>query len=362
MDGDGRKKRKRKIKKSKKKSKKTGKKTEKSGVLSGKNPLGHVLVKKKGKPVHGKYGQYITTPDSKRTLKPKTSVSSAPGYAKNYTREEKAYDRELKLKKEIKEYERLLKEEEAVTKSMEENVADPDVLERILKEEAEKYGPKAPPPSKIPVYKGKQKESKESKDDDDEYDENKDYEDPDESSYYYDPPSKIPILKKGTGKEDGLYDSEIWRAMKIFPDFVGVISRDEILKMLPWMKNKRRLGFIVNRDPHTKGGSHWFSVYVDARPEGTHTLEVYDSFGRVTPSDIKDDLKLLVDSLKPPTLLKFKENHVVNQANSSSTCGYMASRFLIDRMRNVSFCDATHYSSIAESEKDAKKLPEFKYI
>ena len=74
------------------------------------------------------------------------------------------------------------------------------------------------------------------------------------------------IAKFGSGREeDGLYNDEIEKIMSRFPDFHGVIMRDEIKNLLPHIKPHSRVAFIINTDPHTKPGQHWDAVYIDAR-------------------------------------------------------------------------------------------------
>ncbi len=177
----------------------------------------------------------------------------------------------------------------------------------------------------------------------------------------------------GSGNHDkGLYDDQIEKMMKMYqPEFHGVISRDEIKTLLPKIVPHSRLGFIINLDTSDKSGSHWCAVYIDARSNGSQSVEWFDSFGRVCPPDIAKDLKLIVDMLRPNTLLKFKHNSVVMQLDSTSNCGYFCIRFLIDRFRNVSFADSTGFNDtfkVYERERNEyeiermKKLPKFNYI
>ena len=58
------------------------------------------------------------------------------------------------------------------------------------------------------------------------------------------------------------------------------------------------------------------------------------------PFDVLEDLKLVEKCLKPSTILKLKENRVIQQSDSSN-CGRFACKFLIDRFRNKTFAEAT---------------------
>lgn len=74
----------------------------------------------------------------------------------------------------------------------------------------------------------------------------------------------------------------------------------------------------------------------------SNSIEWYDSF-RPIPKDILEDCKLILKCLKPNTVLKLKENRVIQQSDKSANCGYFCARFLIDRVRNKSFSEATGY-------------------
>jgi len=180
--------------------------------------------------------------------------------------------------------------------------------------------------------------------------------------------------RSGSGKSsEGLYDDEINKIMSHFKDYKGTIMRDEIKKLLPSIKPQSRVAFVINTDPHDKPGMHWDAIYIDARngPESSNSLEWYDSFAQPMPPDIREDCKLILKILKPETILKLKENAVVQQSDNTENCGYFACRFLIDRFRGQSFAAATGYDdkmkhyAIEKNEKEIERLkhmPPFNYI
>lgn len=161
--------------------------------------------------------------------------------------------------------------------------------------------------------------------------------------------------------------------MSKFKDFKGCIMRDEIKTLLPDIKPQSRLAFIINNQDSSKPGQHWSAVYIDARPgpESSNSVEWYDSFARPMPEDIKKDVKLILQCLKPDTILKLKENRVIHQADESSNCGFFSCKFLIDRFRNKSFSEATGFDDkikinhINKNENEIERLknsPPFSYI
>ena len=177
----------------------------------------------------------------------------------------------------------------------------------------------------------------------------------------------------GSTQERGLYNDQIDRIMSRFKDFKGCIMHNEIKKLLPDIQPHSRVAFVINTDPSNKEGQHWQAVYIDARdgPESSNSIEWFDSFARPIPKDTLEDLKLVIKCLKPVTILKLKENKVVQQSDKSSNCGYFCMRFLIDRFRNQSFASATGYDDrikinhINKDEKEIERLknmPPFNYV
>lgn len=159
----------------------------------------------------------------------------------------------------------------------------------------------------------------------------------------------------GNSKYTGLYDNEINEVMKRYPEYKGTIMLDEVNKILPEVTPNSRGGFIINLGKSDTCGYHWTAVYYDARPEGTHTIEYFNSFGKPMPELLQKEIKGLVAHLKPTTYLKLKENKIVEQGDTNN-CGYFAMNFLINRFRGKPFKDVTGYSEIEKSEKNIEKL------
>ena len=178
---------------------------------------------------------------------------------------------------------------------------------------------------------------------------------------------------KSPSFDNGLYDDQIDEVMDKFKDYRGSIIRDQIKSLLPDIKPQSRVAFIINTDPQDKPGVHWNSIYIDARngPESSNSIEWYDSFGRPMPADIREDCKLILKILRPETILKLKENSVVQQSDNSSNCGFFCIRFLIDRFRGKSFAESTGFDErqkinmINKNETEIEKMKHtkpFSYI
>jgi len=176
-------------------------------------------------------------------------------------------------------------------------------------------------------------------------------------------------LQKGSGKnKDGLTDRQIKRVMKPYPEFIGVVARDEISHLKPKLSKHRPSAFIFNTDPSTKEGNHWIAVYIDLKH--SKSVEYFDSFGTPPDMDVITDITNLVKSLKPKHMLKFKYNLVTHQNNSSSNCGYFAMNFIIQRLKGQLFSEVTGYDTLTKNkskkyEKQIERLKKqkpFKYI
>jgi len=61
--------------------------------------------------------------------------------------------------------------------------------------------------------------------------------------------------------------------------------------------------------------------------------------------------------------LKLKTNTVRDQRANSTTCGWFATHFILDRARGKSYAEASHFKGIDAAEASLKPLQaEFKYL
>ncbi len=191
------------------------------------------------------------------------------------------------------------------------------------------------------------------------------------------PPKQGGILayfwqKKGNGRieeqidEVGLYSDQIISCMKEYLDdgFIGVVAADELEDLIKPSLKFDKFGFVMNKDPSDKPGSHWVAVYVDTVDDCA--VEYYDSFAEDPDPLFLSQIKKLIDSHDLDIYLKFKINRVKEQAENSPLCGFHAMRFLIDRFKGKDFKECSGYSNVRQSEKQAgqmmKKFDRFGYI
>lgn len=148
-----------------------------------------------------------------------------------------------------------------------------------------------------------------------------------------------PMAQAGVGEagDGGTADFELEQMMDKDPNFLGVISADEI----PKLPLKKKLSFIINTDPRSKPGEHWTCCRIDATFD--KSICFYDPFGEDPPSLFMKDIKSYVDEMKLPYMLKMKINQVKNQDVNTDTCGFHCVRFLEAMNRGESFAKATGY-------------------
>ena len=160
--------------------------------------------------------------------------------------------------------------------------------------------------------------------------------------------------KKGEGnvEKDGLWDDQIEDYMKQFAKdgWKGVYSVNE-LNEIPVSK---KMSFIMNLSPDYKKGTHWVAVYIDAKKD--MSVDYFDSFGRDPNEETLKGIKEIVDKIHSNVYLKLKINKIVDQRANSSTCGYHAMNFLLNRYKGIPFKDCSGYSNVEKGEKDAHKL------
>lgn len=106
----------------------------------------------------------------------------------------------------------------------------------------------------------------------------------------------------------------------------GELCGFELSKMIAKRKNK--IGIIFNTDPHTKGGEHWLSMFIDLAAKPTPYIFYFDSTG----DSVINEIKVLADRIiKQAKVLgidmKFYHNSKEHQKGTTE-CG-MYSLYLI---------------------------------
>lgn len=167
--------------------------------------------------------------------------------------------------------------------------------------------------------------------------------------------------QEGDGKmRGGLWTNQINKIMQANKYYIDTIAADEIDDIINYIeKNKILRGcFIMNTLKSTdKGVGHWVAVYYDVRPDGEYTCEYYDPFGE-NPKDnnLIKKLKKMFENMQIDAYVKCKINQVKQQSISSSNCGWYCIKFILERINDISFKEATKYKKIGQNEQDIKQI------
>ena len=123
---------------------------------------------------------------------------------------------------------------------------------------------------------------------------------------------------------------------KYKPEYLGCIAANEIGTLKPTTK---RVCWVMNTDPRSKPGSHWVCFFMDLRPEGSHSVEYYDPLADPISPDVIADLKRFIKQIYPANeYLKFRENKITDQNDTSSNCGQFCVNFLQRRLKGRNVC------------------------
>ena len=148
---------------------------------------------------------------------------------------------------------------------------------------------------------------------------------------------------------------KIDRFMRGVHGYLGTVPSDMITsEILPKVQPRSRGSFIMNLDKASGPGTHWVAVYFDARPQGSHSLEYYNSLGDGPTQSFRHQIKEVVRKLDSEAPLKFKVNKIQRQANNTNTCGWFAMKFIMDRMRGKPFSDASGFDDHLQGEHDVE--------
>uniref|UniRef100_A0A6C0JE87 Ubiquitin-like protease family profile domain-containing protein n=1 Tax=viral metagenome TaxID=1070528 RepID=A0A6C0JE87_9ZZZZ len=113
------------------------------------------------------------------------------------------------------------------------------------------------------------------------------------------------------------------------------------------MKNgKRKFGIVFNLSPHTSGGSHWVSVYVDTVDKFIFYM---DSAGNKIPGKIQDLVNTLTQQgleMNPAIEFKYYENYPLEHQMGNTECGMFSLFFIISMLSNKA--DKKVFHSAAE--------------
>jgi hypothetical protein len=99
-------------------------------------------------------------------------------------------------------------------------------------------------------------------------------------------------------------------------------------------KGFTKIGVIFNLDPHYKGGSHWVSLFINAKNQ---TIFFFDSAGNKIPKQIKKLVDTVMEQgtkLPNPIYFKFDQNYPVEHQYGNTECGIYSLFFIIHMLED----------------------------
>uniref|UniRef100_A0A6C0LBV1 Ubiquitin-like protease family profile domain-containing protein n=1 Tax=viral metagenome TaxID=1070528 RepID=A0A6C0LBV1_9ZZZZ len=97
---------------------------------------------------------------------------------------------------------------------------------------------------------------------------------------------------------------------------------------------KTKIGIIFNLDPHTKGGSHWVSMFIHLKKG---KIFFFDSVGDPAPKEILRLVKRIQKQglqLKTPIRLIFDQNHPNEHQYGDTECGMYSLYFIVHMLED----------------------------
>ena len=167
-------------------------------------------------------------------------------------------------------------------------------------------------------------------------------------------------------KLDGLYDHEIDHIMSNTKYYLRTITIDEIDEIINKIikYNILKCCFIMNlsKRDDKKGYKHWVAIYINLIND--MSIEYYDSYADPIPKILIDKFNKMLEDMNINVYVKLKENKIKDQPLNSSLCGYYSIAFLLKRLNNIPFSEATNYKSLNETNMKElkKKYEKFKFI
>jgi len=97
-------------------------------------------------------------------------------------------------------------------------------------------------------------------------------------------------------------------------------------------QGKNKIGFIFNTDPHTKGGKHWISMFMNLKKG---EIFFFDSVGDTAPPQIKKFVKRVIKQGKQLGIkFKYDENHPVEHQYGDTECGIYSLFFVAHMLQD----------------------------
>lgn len=99
-------------------------------------------------------------------------------------------------------------------------------------------------------------------------------------------------------------------------------------------KGKTKIGIIFNTDPHTKGGEHWISLFIDLNKK---IIFYFDSVGNKIPHEVSAFVSRVINqglTYDPKIIFKYDDTENISHQQENTECGVYALYFITKMLRN----------------------------
>ena len=119
------------------------------------------------------------------------------------------------------------------------------------------------------------------------------------------------------------FDSKMYNGQCVWNELCHFSIHEQI------KKGKTKIGIIFNTDPHTEGGQHWISMFINIKKK---QIFFFDSAGDKVPSEIKRFADRVIEQgkkLDEPIHFHFDQNYPVEHQYGNTECGVYSLYFII---------------------------------
>jgi hypothetical protein len=156
-------------------------------------------------------------------------------------------------------------------------------------------------------------------------------------------------IRQGSGdtvEDNSLSDRQIVSIMRHIKGFNGIVASDDLNEVpaKSIYKDNGCIGLIMNKLTNNQLqtiSGHWVAIYIDHM-----NCEYYDPLADNIDDNIYSSIKTMIRKMGIHNMLKFKVNTIKDQSDNTSTCGFHACSFLINRLinnGNKSFSEASRF-------------------
>lgn len=124
------------------------------------------------------------------------------------------------------------------------------------------------------------------------------------------------------------FDTKLLRGECVWKELCEFQLKDQI------KKGKTKIGIIFNTDPHTKGGQHWLSMFINIK---TKKIFFFDSVGDKPAKEIMvlvDRIRKQGKELVPPIEFTFDSNEGIEHQYGDTECGIYSLFFIVHMLED----------------------------